>query len=49
MNGYFCSTMKTGAGHTSYTWNPNGIGSGLSFIKLAANGYTDMTRCVYSQ
>jgi uncharacterized Fe-S center protein len=37
------------AGHHSYQWNPNGISTGLYFIKLTADNYTDIQRCVYSQ
>ncbi|MBN1560665.1 T9SS C-terminal target domain-containing protein, partial [candidate division KSB1 bacterium] len=37
------------AGRHTYRWNPNGKSTGIYFIKLTAENYTDIQRCVYSQ
>jgi uncharacterized Fe-S center protein len=38
---------KQNAGQYSYKWNPNSTGTGMYFIKLKADSYTDMKRCIY--
>jgi hypothetical protein len=40
---------KQNSGYHSYKWNPNSISLGIYLIKLTADSYTDIRRCVYSQ
>jgi len=40
---------KQNSGHHSNKWNPNSISTGIYFIKLTADNYTDIKRCIYSQ
>lgn len=37
------------SGFHSYKWNPNSISTGMYFIKLTADNYTDIKRCIYLQ
>ena len=38
---------KQSAGYHSYQWNASSKSSGIYFIKLTADNYTDVKRCVY--
>ena len=40
---------KQNSGHHSYKWNPNSASTGMYFIKLTADNYTDIRRCIYLQ
>ena len=40
---------KQNPGPHSYQWNPHLIGSGIYLIRLTADKYTDIKRCIYSQ
>ena len=38
---------KQNPGHHSYKWNPDSRSTGVYFIKLTADNYTDVKRCIY--
>ncbi len=38
---------KQNSGRYSYTWNPDSISTGIYFIKLTADNYADIKRCIY--
>ena len=40
---------KQNSGHHIYKWNPDSKSTGMYFIKLAADNYTDTRRCIYLQ
>ncbi len=36
-------------GHHTYTWNPNSNSTGMYFIKLTVDSFSDVKRCIYLQ